>query len=378
MGISLGSGGPSKAQSPSEAESPSDAEPRLLDAEGRMVSDLWLDQPDTQARLEARYAEGSLSAADAIRLGHFAEHGFLTTHIDLDAAATATLDDEIGRLWQERPANLAVAVPGPDIPTSFEDFDGPERQVGYRIPDLHGSSQSALGLYLHPEIFRLVDLIFGEESIAFQSLYFEYGSAQAVHRDPMFVQTRPVPHLVAAWIALEDITPDSGPLIYLPGSHRFPWFEFSENSVAMKPGARAGESEYTEWNREFLLREPRAWKRLLAKRGDVFLWHAGLMHGGSKIQNREQTRKSFVVHYSTAANYHRRTAYMRVLDRGRMRTYSASTSAIVLAPGARGLDSPMKPRQSPANAPARQKPPPSLPRRAVRKARRIVKSPFRR
>ena len=40
----------------------------------------------------------------------------------------------------------------------------------------------------------MVELIYGEPAIAFQSLYFEYGSQQGLHRDPMFVFTEPIRH----------------------------------------------------------------------------------------------------------------------------------------------------------------------------------------
>lgn len=314
----------------------------LLTEIGQLNSDLWLDQPDAHSRVDDRVASGSLSAADAVLLRNFVDDGYLTTSIGLDASVTDQLDAEIGRLWRERPANLAVAVPGPEAATALEDFEGQERQYGYRLPDLHGSSPTALSLYLQPEIFRLIDLIFDQQSIAFQSLYFEHGSMQGLHRDPMFAPTRPVPHLVAAWIALEDITPDSGPLFFLPGSHRLPWFEFQENSVALTPKTRARQPEYQTWIHELLGREPRDWKRFVCRRGDVMIWHAGLMHGGSKVQNPATTRKSFVVHYSTSATYRKRRGRMRVRDGAEMRLFRSSTDTIAEVPGARGFESPMK------------------------------------
>jgi phytanoyl-CoA hydroxylase len=323
----------------------------LLTEIGQLNSDLWLDQPDAHSKVDARVASGSLSAGDAILLRNFVDDGYLSTNIDLDAAVTAELDAEIGRLWQERPANLAVAVPGPEAATSLEDFEGDERQYGYRIPDLHGSSLTAMSLYLQPEIFRLIDLIFDQQSVAFQSLYFEHGSTQGLHRDPMFAQTSPVPHLLAAWIALEDITPDSGPLFFLPGSHRLPWFEFQENSVALTPKTRARQAEYQSWIREVLAREPREWKQLVCRRGDVMIWHAGLMHGGSKIQNPATTRKSFVVHYSTSATYRQRRGRMRVRDGREMRLFRSSTDTIAEVPGARGFESPMKEARVPVGKP---------------------------
>jgi len=36
--------------------------------------------------------------------------------------------------------------------------------------------------------------------------------------------TYPEGYLVGAWVAVEDIHPDSGPLVYYPGSHRLPYY----------------------------------------------------------------------------------------------------------------------------------------------------------
>jgi ectoine hydroxylase-related dioxygenase (phytanoyl-CoA dioxygenase family) len=47
-------------------------------------------------------------------------------------------------------------------------------------------------------------------------------------------------------------------------------------------------------------------KELIAKKGDVFIWHANLVHGGSPIKDPAITRKSMVVHYyaSDVIKYH--------------------------------------------------------------------------
>ena len=47
----------------------------------------------------------------------------------------------------------------------------------------------------------------------------------------------------------------------------------------------------------------------LAKKGDLFLWHANLLHGGSKIHNKDLTRKSMVGHFiaNDVVCYHENT-----------------------------------------------------------------------
>ena len=39
-----------------------------------------------------------------------------------------------------------------------------------------------------------------------------------------------------------------------------------------------------------------------AKKGDVFIWHAHLLHGGGPINDPGRTRRSTVFHYFTAAD----------------------------------------------------------------------------
>jgi hypothetical protein len=305
-------------------------------------SDLWLDQPDAHDRIEARRSAGVLTATEAEQLHGYVDNGYIKLALGLDEAFCDALDAEIGALWEERPADLAVS-PFLGGPISFPDYRGPVRERGYRLPDLHGHSQHALDLYLHPALFRLVELIFDEPALAFQSLYFEHGSTQGLHRDPMFVATRPVSNLCAAWIALEDITPDSGPLAYVPGSHRLPWFEFEPGTVICGQNvSRERRAEFATWQQEQLREHGLERQAFTCSRGDVFIWAGGLVHGGDEIQTPGKTRKSFVVHYTTAANYDSRTARMQVRDGEGLRTVARRTEKVIERDGARGLDSPLR------------------------------------
>jgi phytanoyl-CoA hydroxylase len=307
-----------------------------------LQSDLWLDQPDAHDRIEARRGAGELGDTDAVLLHGFVDDGFLALSVGVDAAFADALDREIDDVWERRPADLAVSAPGRAArPTSFRDYDGPVRPLGYRIPDLHSHSTRARDLYLDPEIFRVLELIFDQPAIAFQSLYFEYGSQQGLHRDPMFVATRPQSHLLAAWIALEDVTPESGPLSYVPGSHRLPYFEFEPGKITCATGVPPEKrQEFSRVTHEMLRAEGFETKALTCKRGDVFIWHGGLLHGGTKIKDSSQTRRSFVVHYSTAANYTSRRASIRVRKGDDWATPRHTTDRVLERDGARGLENP--------------------------------------
>ena len=106
--------------------------------------------------------------------------------------------------------------------------------------------------------------------------------------------------LLAAWIALEDIAPDSGPLMYVPGSHRLPYYQF-EPGRYVHDFARDGEPGILaaqKWDEEQCRAVGIAPTPFLAKRGDVLIWHHSLLHGGSVLENPSRTRKSFVVHFT--------------------------------------------------------------------------------
>ena len=43
-------------------------------------------------------------------------------------------------------------------------------------------------------------------------------------------------------------------------------------------------------------------KPFIARKGQAFIWHTGLVHGGSAVNDPNRTRESFVVHYDMLKN----------------------------------------------------------------------------
>ena len=56
----------------------------------------------------------------------------------------------------------------------------------------------------------------------------------------------------------------------------------------------------------------------LAKKGDVFIWHANLVHGGMPVANPGLTRKSMVIHYyaKDVIKYHEISERPSLLEEG--------------------------------------------------------------
>ncbi|HVT19444.1 MAG TPA: phytanoyl-CoA dioxygenase family protein [Thermoanaerobaculia bacterium] len=271
---------------------------------GLLASDLWVDQPDAQRRIESRLKRGEIGAEQAEKLRHFVERGYLTFASALPERVYGELAEDIERVWREKPADLAYASQG-RLRSFAEAESGRDRRPSYRIADLYSHSAAAREIYLWRPIFDYVELILGGPAVATQALYFEYGSQQALHRDPVFVQTRPPSHLLAAWVALEDIDPKSGPLIYVPGSHRLPYYQFEPGEHRFDHG-RYGEREsnaMAEFDREQVRAHGLGSETLTCRRGEVLIWHSSLLHGGSPVEDPARTRKSFVIHFSTLGTY---------------------------------------------------------------------------
>jgi ectoine hydroxylase-related dioxygenase (phytanoyl-CoA dioxygenase family) len=109
--------------------------------------------------------------------------------------------------------------------------------------------------------------------------------------------TYPLGYLIAVWIALEDTRPDNGPLFYYPGSHRLPYLLNSDFNEGETP-LLLGNKDYVDYeDRIAELIKDKQPEVFLAKKGDLLVWHANLIHGGMPVKAPTQTRKSMVIHY---------------------------------------------------------------------------------
>jgi len=272
-----------------------------LGPDGLLPSDLWLDQPDAREAIARRRASGELTDEEAAHLEHFVEHGWFAFRPSYPERLLDDLVADVDRVWERQPPDAAFAYHS--LLTRFSGGDGEKRRPSCRLAELHGWSAVALELYLQPEIHRYVGLILGEAPVATQSLFFEWGSQQALHRDPIYVRMKPPAHLAAAWIALEDVSPDCGPLVYVPGSHKLPYYEFSPGRYFFDRTRDDNDSirRAEAWDAERCREKGLEPLPFLAKKGEVLIWHHSLLHGGSLPKRPELTRKSFVVHFTSLA-----------------------------------------------------------------------------
>jgi len=168
------------------------------------------------------------------------------------------------------------------------------------------------------ELLDIMNFILGREVVLFQTINFITGSEQRPHSDSIHMTTYPLGFLIAGWLALEDATKDNGPLCYYPASHKLPYFLNADFNKA-KTALHLGKKKYPDYENEIdrLIQQYQLPKvELYAKKGDLFIWHANLLHGGAPIIDRKLTRKSMVMHYfaKDVIKYHDITERPSLLD----------------------------------------------------------------
>ena len=240
----------------------------------------WLDAPDAAERLSGDPRLERFPVATRRELERWPENG----HVTLEGMFDGELIDRIN-------ADLDALLEGGDL--RFH-------RGGPRVRDAYRRSGAVAEALNDPRLLETLEFLLGRPVSLFQSISFFQGSEQHAHSDAFHMTTAPQGYLVAIWVALEDVTPDSGPLFYLPGSHRLP--------VVMSEDLELGEPQghlfVAEKNRAYDRKmqsivaecgiEPRDF---VAKRGDVLVWHSNLLHGGRPIARRGSTRRSLVAHF---------------------------------------------------------------------------------
>lgn len=186
--------------------------------------------------------------------------------------------------------------------TEAESF--PLDETGVKINHLHCFSRAAARLSLTREVVDFLGHIFGGPAAVTQSLTFWRGSEQPIHIDYPYVrQQKRLAYVAASWIPLEDIHPDAGPLAYYSGGHRpemSGFFDWGGGEIIYDPEkATRTPSDFAQYLAARMTEMKVEPTVFCPKKGDVLLWHGNLPHEGTKVRNRELTRKSYVTHYTS-------------------------------------------------------------------------------
>ncbi len=150
-----------------------------------------------------------------------------------------------------------------------------------------------------PKLKGILKLLLQKEAVLFQSINFLKGSEQKTHSDSIHMSSFPLGNLVAIWVALEDIDETNGALHYYEGSHQLPYYmnpDFGNEGTRFMLGKKSY-YDYENMIEEKIVEHKQEKTIFRAKKGDIFIWHANLLHGGEPHLDKTKTRKSMVFHY---------------------------------------------------------------------------------
>lgn len=164
---------------------------------------------------------------------------------------------------------------------------------------LHQGLDQVRQLACHPEILAALRLLYGRDPFPFQTLNFPNGTAQHFHSDAVHFHSLPHGFMCGIWVALEDIHPDAGPLLYFPGSHQEPYLRAKDLDItqAALEAEQAPQRLFEPHWRDRVARKGYPRELFLPQKGEVLIWHANLLHGGSAVRNKQLSRWSQVSHY---------------------------------------------------------------------------------
>jgi hypothetical protein len=211
----------------------------------------------------------------------------------------------------ERDGFAVISFPGPDLDRMAEDiwqslqphYEWDDYRAGktpgLRVGDAWKKNENVRRIAANPTIIDLLSELYGRRAFAFQTLNFAVGTQQHIHADVVHFCARPPHFMCGVWVALEDIRSEAGPLIYYPGSHKWPVI-LPETANAPRASGNNPYEHYhlleKAWQAEIEVRgaTPAAF---LPKKGEALIWDANLWHGGAPQTDRSLTRHSQVTHY---------------------------------------------------------------------------------
>ena len=239
----------------------------------------WMDRNVTTEEVKQKLQQTNFSDDVKEQILNWKENGYLVLNNFLSTEVADSINKEIENL----------------LATNQVEFT-----LGNKVMFANKKSSLIQGIANQKSITYILSFILGRKVIPFQTINFITGSQQHAHSDFIHMTTYPVGYLIAIWIALEDIDETSGPLSYYPGSHKLPYVlnhDYERGGNLFTVGADSNYLKYEEKIGEIVKTTHLPKKIFTAKKGDVLVWHANLLHGGEKITNPNKTRKSMVVHY---------------------------------------------------------------------------------
>lgn len=184
----------------------------------------------------------------------------------------------------------------PRYPVDFSDPDSTKNLGDMRIQDAWKFDEDVRAIASNPSVIALLGKLYGRRAFPFQTLNFPVGTQQHMHSDSVHFSSIPERFMCGVWLAMEDISSDAGPLLYYPGSHKWPILtnEMLGRTIDRETGAQ---EPYEPVWRALVEANNIQPETFYARKGQALIWAANLLHGGCSQNDLKLTRWSQVTHY---------------------------------------------------------------------------------
>jgi ectoine hydroxylase-related dioxygenase (phytanoyl-CoA dioxygenase family) len=258
------------------------------------------------AALKRLFPDQPLGALTAGQKTFFDENGYLILPGLFPPGLMARLREHFDHLWETRfesPTQVIdcyFGLPNEER-TWFRKAPAEVRDAPYKLLDLHLEDEVIRDVCAAPVLMQVLHGLLEAHPMVCNSLLFERGSQQYPHFDTFFMPSTTKNMMAASWIAIDNVTPTNGPVYYYPKSHLIEPYLFSHGRInAVFSELESGAQPHI---RHIIEAHGLERKIFLAEPGDVLIWHAQLLHGGSDIENPAEKRRSLVTHYWTEIDF---------------------------------------------------------------------------
>src|ERR1700730_14638832 len=249
----------------------------------------WLDRPDAFEQIEAKLRAGEINNEEAILCRSWTLKGYIV----LENLFAHEILDDVWEAYEKAVRTGKITLPLE--PACEEDrypgrFLNPKKKVG-----------AFCRILKHARLLHWIRVLMEREPKPLQTIASHKGTQQGIHSDSIHMTTYPLGYLSAGWIACEDIDADSGPLVFYPGSHRLAYVFSRDVGISemefQREGYRSYQEKYEPYIESLIASNRIEPKYFHARKGDVLIWHANLLHGGSPRRNMQLSRKAVVCHF---------------------------------------------------------------------------------
>jgi hypothetical protein len=167
-----------------------------------------------------------------------------------------------------------------------------------RVQDAWIDNDDVRAIATNDHILSLLGRLYGRQAFPFQTLNFPVGTQQPMHSDSIHFSSVPEKFMCGVWLAMEDISEEAGPLLYYPGTHKWPIITNEMLQIARDREVKGAPQQPYQAAWESLVEQADMQMELFtARKGQALIWAANLLHGGSWQINPALTRWSQVTHY---------------------------------------------------------------------------------